>query len=207
MFGRRGYPRFVVSIGSGGLLQVQTSAVVQRTTGHQWFALALDSAAVGERLQLETGPEGECLRLAVSVTDSRPIIVNGSVRYALHLAAAGDAWKPPVAPSLEDSRAAVLTSEIEIRLLNISHSGCLLEADRRVKAGTFATMKTMVDFEAYTDQVRTTRCQQLAGAGATYRIAAQFVRTDLPSDDSLRRLVAGAEVYSDGVTMPRSLPN
>src|SRR3954470_4239494 len=81
----------------------------------------------------------------------------------------------------------VAVDNIEVRLIDVSRSGCLLESSREVVPG--ATGEIRIEFEGrvLVETLRVTRCRRLEGAGAVYRLGAEFVRTRALDDGSLRR--------------------
>jgi hypothetical protein len=89
------------------------------------------------------------------------------------------------------ARLACLARDINVRLLEISRGGCLLESSSSVLAGTIGALSVELDGTVYVDQVRVVRCQLLAGAGNTHRVGAEFLSLHLPADNSLRRYAAG----------------
>jgi hypothetical protein len=82
---------------------------------------------------------------------------------------------------------AVLASEFRVQLLNCSSSGCLMETNSRVLVGTIGTLRLEVDGMPFAEEVQIVRCQQIAGAGSVYHLAAQFLWTTVPASGSLRR--------------------
>ena len=66
----------------------------------------------------------------------------------------------------------VAVDNIEVRLIDVSRSGCLLETSREVEPG--ATGEIRIDFEGrvLVETLRVTRCRRLEGAGAVYRLGA-----------------------------------
>jgi hypothetical protein len=81
---------------------------------------------------------------------------------------------------------AVLTRELQIRVVNCSLSGCLFETSTRLPVGTVAALTLRIDGHEFEDDVRVTRCDGIAGAGERYHIGAEFLWTALPSRRSLR---------------------
>ena len=79
-----------------------------------------------------------------------------------------------------------LTTQLRVRVLNASASGCLVEAPRALPVGTVAHLRVRIFDREYDDQVRVTRCQILAGAGSIFHIAMQFLTTVPPYAESLR---------------------
>jgi hypothetical protein len=80
----------------------------------------------------------------------------------------------------------ILAREIRIRLINCSLSGCLIESNVALQAGTAAALTLRIGETEYEDDVRIVRCQAIAGAGSLYHIGVQFLWTALPGRKSLR---------------------
>jgi hypothetical protein len=80
----------------------------------------------------------------------------------------------------------VMTRERQVRLLNCSVSGCLLETSCRLPVGATASIRVNVEGRELTDEVQIVRCQPIAGAGDTYHVGAQFLWTQPLSRQSLR---------------------
>jgi hypothetical protein len=80
----------------------------------------------------------------------------------------------------------VLMRERQVRLLNCSISGCLLETDWRLPVGAIASVCVSIDGRELSDDVQIVRCQPIAGAGDKYHIGAQFLWTRPPGEQSLR---------------------
>jgi hypothetical protein len=96
-------------------------------------------------------------------------------------------------PRTRADQLAVLTREIDVRVVNISLSGCLLEISKPLEVGTLATIRVTVCGEAYVDDVHVVRCQPVPGRGSAYQVGAQFLWTTHPTPQSLRR-IAGSDV-------------
>ena len=95
-----------------------------------------------------------------------------------------------------DELIGVLGRDIDVRLLNVSASGCLVESQHRVDAGTTGTLRLQVDSEEYCDDVLVTRCHEVQGAGATYHLGAEFLWTTPPGSRSLRRIATRLQQQS-----------
>ena len=80
----------------------------------------------------------------------------------------------------------VLTRMCQMRMLNCSVSGCLIETNCRLEVGAVASIRVVIEGEELTDDVQVVRCQPIAGAGAVYHIGAQFLWTHPPTARSLR---------------------
>ena len=83
----------------------------------------------------------------------------------------------------------VLSRESSVRACNLSHSGCLLETDRRLEQGTSAALRLEVEGDVFDDPVRVIWCHRVEGAGEKWRIGAEFLWTDVPHRQSLRLAV------------------
>jgi hypothetical protein len=84
MSGRRSYHRYGVSE-AGGNLRVVRDVIVQRDVGHEFVVISDEPAAIGDLLTLERLVDGLPTAIEVAVVDSRPAIVNGSMRHRVRL--------------------------------------------------------------------------------------------------------------------------
>jgi PilZ domain len=82
----------------------------------------------------------------------------------------------------------VLRRDLQVRLLNISGSGCLLESHRPIARGTIGTLRLVLGGDEYSDDVQIVRCQPVEG-GSIYYLGADFVWTAPLHPQSLRRAV------------------
>jgi hypothetical protein len=87
---------------------------------------------------------------------------------------------------LPAERLGVLTRSCQMRLLNCSVSGCLLETTSRLEVGAIASIRVFIKGREFIDDVQIVRCQPIAGAGSLYHIGAQFLWTHPPDERSLR---------------------
>jgi hypothetical protein len=108
----------------------------------------------------------------------------------------------PAHLSLEDStvveQLGVLTREREVRLLNCSISGCLLETASRIDVGAIASIRVTLDGRELVDDVQIVRCQPIAGAGDRYHVGAQFLWTQPLHERCLRGALRRAGTGSSG---------
>ena len=100
----------------------------------------------------------------------------------------------------------VATGKIEVRLIDISRSGCLLESRREVAPGVSGEIRIDIDGRMLTETVRVTRCRHIEGAGGVYRLGTEFVRTRPLHDSSLRgalysSIEAGAAASFAGIRL------
>jgi hypothetical protein len=85
MLGRRSYKRFKVTPSAKGVMRILRDIVVQWTRDNEWTAIAREAGVVGEILVLDLGVGEVPLRYPVRVLESRPVIIEGTVRHQLRL--------------------------------------------------------------------------------------------------------------------------
>jgi hypothetical protein len=81
----------------------------------------------------------------------------------------------------------VFQQQLPVQLVNISRSGCLLQASRPVRVGTVGRLRVTLDDAEYADDVRVARCEP--GPGATCELGLELLwvsksqkpRSDAPS--------------------------
>jgi hypothetical protein len=78
--------RFSVSAPWGGVIRTLRDVVVQRTGPYECVAITHAPGVVGETLRLDLLSGGQTLGLDVRVIESRPVILEGTVRHRLRLA-------------------------------------------------------------------------------------------------------------------------
>ncbi len=83
-------------------------------------------------------------------------------------------------------RLGMLTRSCQMRVLNCSVSGCLIETNCHVDVGAVASIRVVINGRELSDDVQVVRCQRIAGAGSVYHIGAQFLWTTQPGASSLR---------------------
>ncbi len=86
----------------------------------------------------------------------------------------------------------VLTREIPTRLIEISRTGCLLESVHRIEEGTVAALRLTVQGQIFTEDVRATRCVEVAGSGSNYLVGVEFLQTSGMDGMSIRRALAAS---------------
>jgi hypothetical protein len=85
MSGRRSHPRFAVATPWDGAMRVLREVVIQRTGDDELLAVGHLPATVGEEMTLDVLSAGTTLEVRVTVLESRPVIVDGSVRHRVRL--------------------------------------------------------------------------------------------------------------------------
>ena len=91
--------------------------------------------------------------------------------------------------SKSDEGLAVLTRELDVRVVNVSVGGCLLESASRLEVGLIGTLWLQFGNEKYGEDVEVVRCQRIKGAGAAYRIGMRFLWTTPRLDRSIRHMI------------------
>ena len=94
-------------------------------------------------------------------------------------------------------RLGVLTRTCQMRVLNCSVSGCLIETNSRLEIGAIATVRVVIDGREFLDDAKVVRCQAIAGAGSIYHVGAQFLWTHPPDARSLRAAL-WQQAHDDG---------
>lgn len=99
-------------------------------------------------------------------------------------------------------RLGALSRHLEVVLLEISASGCLIDAPLELAPGTLAMLSVEMGGVEYSDPVRIARTQPLAGHGDRFRMGAEFAWLSAPGERSLRtlgsRIARAAEVVPGG---------
>ena len=86
MSGRRSHPRFAVASPWSGAIRILRDVVVDRTERNELLAVSNAAAVVGEVLSLDLIGGGQNVAMKVRVLDSRPVIIDGTVRHRVRLA-------------------------------------------------------------------------------------------------------------------------
>ena len=105
----------------------------------------------------------------------------------------------------------IAVDRIEVRLIEVSRSGCLLETSRHVAPGTAGEVRIDFDGRVLIEALRVTRCKRIEGAGPLYRLGAEFIRARQLDEWSLRRALytsiedsAGNEYVSETRLVPQA---
>jgi hypothetical protein len=85
MSGRRSHSRFVVANPWDGAVRVLRDVVVDRTDRNELLAVSHVPGIAGEEMTLDLIGGDVVLALQVKVIESRPVIVDGSVRHRIRL--------------------------------------------------------------------------------------------------------------------------
>jgi hypothetical protein len=74
----------------------------------------------------------------------------------------------------------VFQQQLRVQLVNISRSGCLLQAPRVVRVGTVGRLRVAVDDREYADDVRVARCEP--GKSSTCELGLELLWVPKPQD-------------------------
>lgn len=196
MFGRRSHARFAISGTSEGVLRVLRDVIVQHIGGAELIAISREPGVIGETLALEVAEQDNPFKTIVRVLESRPVVIDGTVRHRLRLQDAGDGDQSDVVlqafargtlwPLMGTDILAVLTKELQVRFLNCSSSGCLVESDTRIPITTVGSLRLVMGGRHFVDDVQVVRCVAIKGSGSVYHVGARFLWTAPPDNHSLR---------------------
>ena len=103
MSGRRSHARFVVAAPWDGALRVLRDVVIDRTSREELLAVSHVPGVAGEEMSLDLMASGMTLALRVRVIESRPVIVDGSVRHRIRLGLVEVPSEIPVPPLEADA--------------------------------------------------------------------------------------------------------
>lgn len=108
--------------------------------------------------------------------------------------------------SREQATVIVFQQQLPVQLVNISRSGCLLQASRHVRVGTVGRLRVMFDDMEYADDVRVARCE--TGKSTTCELGLELLwvpKTQEPRSDA-PSLALMLRVSGDGLVQARLRP-
>lgn len=85
MSGRRKHDRYAPARPWDGALRVLRDVIVQKDAAGGLVAIGLSPGLIGEQLTLDLAGGGQAVTCAVQVRESRPVILDGSVRHRVRL--------------------------------------------------------------------------------------------------------------------------
>jgi hypothetical protein len=107
MSGRRSHPRFAVATPWNGAIRILRDVVINRTGDDELLAVSNAAAIVDEILTLEVMGGGQSAIVKVRVLDSRPVIIEGTVRHRVRLGLVNDQRAGLLPEIAADGRATV----------------------------------------------------------------------------------------------------
>ncbi|HKY20074.1 MAG TPA: hypothetical protein VJM31_02545 [Vicinamibacterales bacterium] len=173
-----------------GTLRILRDVEVERLQGDRLAVISRHAGFVGQLLTIEL-VDAPADPFDVCVTESRPSVVDGTVRHRLHLQLVhGDKPEAPgVFLSEAGPRLGVLAQHVPVRILNCSSAGCLLEADTSLEVGLVGSLRLRIGDQEMADDLKIVRCFSLPGSSSC-RIGADFLWITPVGRQSLRRAVS-----------------
>lgn len=170
MFDRRRHPRSALTDPLPGMLRLVEDVLVESLGNTEMTVVSGVPARCDQCLAI-TPLGGASSALDVWVTESSPAIIDGILKHRLRLRVIGE-------PHLERPRLlGALIRQLQVRLMDVSAGGCLLESNVPVGHGTGGNLHVAVDGEPTSDSLRVCRCQLVRGAGSLFRLGAEFSPT------------------------------
>ena len=93
---------------------------------------------------------------------------------------------------------ASVSTDIRVRVLNVSAAGCLIETRRPLEVGSVATLRINFAGGDFEDTVQIVRCHEITGAGTTFHLGATFLTTAAPS----KRIWTWRSAWRSGAALP-----
>jgi hypothetical protein len=85
MFGRRSDARFALNSSTEGVLSVLREVVVERFEGTDIVAISQEAGILEEKMLIEIPEQDVNIAVGVQVVESRPTVIDGTVRHRLRL--------------------------------------------------------------------------------------------------------------------------
>ena len=189
MSGRRSHQRYAVAAAPEATLQVLRDVLVAQLVRKELVVMGRYPGVVGEKVTVHLGEPARAF--AMQVAASVPAIEEGTVRHKISLLPdiadeGGETLRDEEMAVIDPlPHLAVLASEICVRLLNCSSSGCLLESPVRLPVGTVASLRLPLEAGEFRDDLKCVRLVQLEGS-SSYYVGAEFLWTVPPGRQSLR---------------------
>ena len=107
MSGRRKHERYAPGQPWDGTIKVLRDVIVQREAGGSLVAIGQVPGVIGEYLTLDLAGAGHRVTCRVQVKESRPVIVDGSVRHRIQLDVLEGSRRPEQVPGAAQMAEAV----------------------------------------------------------------------------------------------------
>lgn len=85
---------------------------------------------------------------------------------------------------------AVLIRELDVRAIDVSRTGCLIETRRHMRVGTVGRLRLTLGTIDCEDDVEVVRCETIEGTRARFRVGVRFLWTTPPYAGSIRHAIA-----------------
>jgi hypothetical protein len=198
MTGRRRHQRYVVSSMVTGILEVLEDAAMESGDGAQFVITVRTAPVVGDQATLHFSDATGTQSIRGRVVESLLHVVKDDVRHKVRLASEDPrSWQQPTL--------IVFQQELPVQLVNVSRSGCLLQASRPVRVGTVGRLRVELDDTEYADDVRVARCDSGRGAVCQVGVELLWVATTTEPRNVAPSLAMGLRVTGDEPTLMRQL--
>ncbi len=180
---RRRSARFSLSYPLEGTLKLLEEVLVEQYVENEMAVLASMPAKPGELMVIDRVIASNGSLLDVRVTESRPAIVEGTLKHrlTLHLDDSPQSSRPAMVGAL--------VKTLPVRLIDLSEGGCLMESPMPVANGLCGELCLALDDCIRSEALQICRCQMVSGAGSLFRVGAQFRLMSLGSHAFRRRLL------------------
>jgi hypothetical protein len=88
-------------------------------------------------------------------------------------------------------RPRALIRQRQVRVIDLSRSGCLIESRRKMRVGTVGRLRLVLGDQLCEDDVEVVRCDAVPDEGALYYVAMRFLWTTPPQAGSIRHAMEG----------------
>ena len=113
MLRRRSHPRFAVATPWNGAMRILRDVVINRAGDDELLAVSNAAAIVDEVLTLEVMGGGQSAVVKVRVLDSRPVIIEGTVRHRVRLGLVDDRPEDAMLPESAAEACGTVESDIQ----------------------------------------------------------------------------------------------
>ncbi len=168
MLDRRKHPRSALADALPGMLRLVEDVVLENFGGSEMTVVSGVPARSDQCLAITPVGGAAPSALDVQVTESTPAVVDGVLKHRLRLRVLAERNVHP--PRLLGA----LVRQIPVRVLDMSLGGCLLESNVPVGHGTGGDLHVDVNGGTTSDGLRVCRCRLIHGAGAVFRLGAEF---------------------------------
>lgn len=176
MVDRRQHPRYVLNPPLTSTLRITEDVIVERVAGDEMWVLSDAPGRPDERLMVDRVGSAPPLVLGARVLGSDPVVVRGRVRHRLRLSLI-----PPDQMARDAGIESGLVRSVPMTILDVSRGGCLLQTNIPVEPGVRGELLVRNGGAECWDPLRVSRCVQVEGGNARYRIGAEFLR--LPHEE------------------------
>lgn len=183
MIERRRCQRYQFTNGPKAALRLADRAVIEELGDRAITVVSNLPGKPGEVVTIDAVTSSQGRPIDACVDQAAPAIVDGTIKHRLRLRPLhhGAGQMAHIVGGLQ------LT--VDVRLLEMSDGGCLLDVGTAVQHGAAGELHLYVRNDVLAEQLRVCRSQLVRGAGATFRVACEFTGGS-NNGSSLRRWLA-----------------